>query len=105
MNVTSSVYGRPSAFRVPLGKDLVQIAVKQLLCVRHATHLFGPDRGAPEVNRPPGERWSPDSGDVSTFAPAAAPFLVAPVGLPGRAGIGQGVSLVRRVGGPREVDS
>ena len=31
--------------------------------------------------------------------------LVAPVGLPGRAGIGQGVSLVRRVGGPREVDS
>jgi hypothetical protein len=31
-----SLDGRPSAFRVPLGKDLVQVAVKQLLCVWHA---------------------------------------------------------------------
>jgi hypothetical protein len=32
-----SLDGRPSAFRVPLGKDPVQVAVKQLLRVWHAT--------------------------------------------------------------------
>src|SRR5689334_24491440 len=31
-----SLDGRPSAFGVPLGKDLVQVAVKQLLRVWHA---------------------------------------------------------------------
>jgi hypothetical protein len=35
-----SLDSRTSAFRVPLGKDVVQVAVKQLLRVRHAIKSF-----------------------------------------------------------------
>jgi hypothetical protein len=35
--------GRPSASRVPLGKHLVQVAVKQLLRVRHAIESSRPE--------------------------------------------------------------
>ncbi len=54
--------GRPSASRVPLEKHLVQVAVKQLLRVRHAIESPRPE-GLRDLSVLPGEQASLDSGD------------------------------------------
>jgi hypothetical protein len=79
-----SLDGRPAAFGIPLGKDLVQVAVKQLLRVWHAVNplvVIRPRSGtanstarASDTSLPP---WPSSGADLSSYVSLYTNWLLA----------------------------